>query len=97
MGKMYTIYRSLRPQKWTSIVLIYFLLFEVFHVSGQATRQFTTAVTAQANVFDSANAIDTDLNTFARVEAYSGLALGLGAYSGMLELQFPAELSEKKE
>lgn len=92
MGKMYTIYRSLRPQKWTSIVLSVFLLFEAFHVSAQATRQFTTAVTAQANVFDSANAIDTDLNTFARVEAYSGLALGLGAYSGMLELQFPATL-----
>lgn len=92
MGKKYTTYRNVRFQIWSTILLFGLLFFEVFHVSAQATRQFTTTVTTQSNVFNATNAIDTDLNTFARVEAYSGLALGLGAYSGTLELQFPTTL-----
>lgn len=92
MGKMYTMYCSFRSQKYFAIFLSIWLFFEAYSSSAQATRQFTTSVTSQANVFNSANAIDADLATFARVEAYSGLALGLGAYSGTLELQFPTTL-----
>lgn len=43
-------------------------------------------------MFNDLNAIDGDLSTSARVEASSGVLLGLGAYSGHIELEFPSTL-----
>ncbi|HMI08527.1 MAG TPA: hypothetical protein VK528_13340, partial [Flavobacterium sp.] len=53
---------------------------------------YATTISSQDNVDLSANAVDGNLASRARVRASSGLLLGIGAYSGHLELQFPTML-----
>ncbi|MEJ4088299.1 Ig-like domain-containing protein [Galbibacter orientalis] len=53
------------------------------------TRNFTNSITNQSNVDNATNAIDTDFSTNASIWASSGLLIGIGAYSGNLEVQFP--------
>lgn len=43
-------------------------------------------------VENQANALTADANTFATVKSSGGLALGIGAYAGALELKFPATI-----
>jgi gliding motility-associated-like protein len=52
-------------------------------------NNFATSIASESYTDDSVNSIDENLNTFATVNANSGLLAGLGAYSGHLELQYP--------
>ncbi|MBU2899704.1 gliding motility-associated C-terminal domain-containing protein [Maribacter dokdonensis] len=75
--------------------LILALVLVVFLISIQSAfgqQQFATAITSENEVENSGFAIDADLLTSAVVNANSGLALGVGAYSGHIELQFPGQI-----
>ncbi|MCY1483333.1 hypothetical protein D3C87_268560 [compost metagenome] len=71
-----------------------FLLLLFYHnpLSAQSTRVYATAVSSENNTDLSSNAVDGNLATKAAVRASSGLALGIGAYSGYIELEYPAPL-----
>ena len=71
------------------LLIIFFLsLQSVF----SQNRSYATIVASESNVDNAANSTDQDLNTSASIRASSGLALGLGAYAGYLELRYPTPL-----
>ncbi|UPQ78476.1 gliding motility-associated C-terminal domain-containing protein [Flavobacterium azooxidireducens] len=77
--------------------LKYVLLFITYiafqhGIHAQSVPEFATTISSQSNVDFSNNSIDGNLTTRARVRASSGIALGIGAYSGHLEIQFPSTL-----
>jgi gliding motility-associated-like protein len=51
-------------------------------------NQVTIGAAAGDHVDNSANAISSSETTFAQLNSYGGIAVGLGAYSGQLELKF---------
>lgn len=59
---------------------------------AQSVRVYPETISSQSNSDNVANALDENLSTFARVRASSGLALGIGAYSGHVELQYDTTL-----
>jgi len=70
-------------------------LFFIFLISQEIKSQnlvFATTVSDESYTTDSNLAIDSDLTTRARVRASSGIAIGIGAYSGHIELEFPTLL-----
>ena len=70
-------------------------LFFIFLISQEIKSQnlvFATTVSDESYTTDSNLAIDLDLTTRARVRASSGIAIGIGAYSGHIELEFPTLL-----
>lgn len=71
-------------------VLVFFLTFcYQLGVRAQSVPVYATTITSQDNVDFSSNAIDGNLTTRARIRASSGILIGIGAYTGHLELQFP--------
>lgn len=65
------------------------LVLSVFSINGQT---FATNIISEDEVDNSANAIDGNLSTSAAVRASTGIALGIGAYAGHLEVEFPSTL-----
>ena len=55
-------------------------------------QTFATTINSEDEVDNSANAIDGNLSTQATIRANSGIAVGIGAYDGHLELEFPSTL-----
>ncbi|MEO9894068.1 gliding motility-associated C-terminal domain-containing protein [Aurantibacter sp.] len=76
-------------------LLIANLFFGICSVCAQ-TKDFATTIINEEQVNASANSIDTNLNTNAEIMASSGIALGIGAYSGELELGFTQTISANK-
>jgi gliding motility-associated-like protein/uncharacterized repeat protein (TIGR01451 family) len=72
--------------------LIALLLFASYTVNAQYVPIYGTTIISQSHTDFSNNAVDQNLTTRARVRASSGIALGAGAYSGHLEVQFPTVL-----
>ncbi|MBR9854153.1 MAG: T9SS type B sorting domain-containing protein [Algicola sp.] len=64
---------------------------------GLGAQTFSTTTTSDLEADNISNAIDQNLSTFASVRASSGIALGFGAYSGHLELEFPGTLSQNTQ
>lgn len=58
--------------------------------SWTQTVIFADSIVAESEVDNPHYSIDTDLNTFSEVRANSGALLGFGAYSGYVEVMFPA-------
>ncbi|MBU2996768.1 gliding motility-associated C-terminal domain-containing protein [Cellulophaga baltica] len=77
----------------TIFVFVISLIITNTNVFSQS-RTFANIVSSESNVENSNNSVDEDLITNAIVKANSGLALGLGAYSGHLELQYPSIVQE---
>ncbi|MCH7396482.1 gliding motility-associated C-terminal domain-containing protein [Belliella sp. DSM 107340] len=72
--------------------LIFTLILFIGNTSflkAQFDREFATEVSFQENVNNGTNAVDGQLDTFARLTSNSGLALGIGASVGILEINFP--------
>ena len=70
-------------------------LFFISLISQEIKSQnlvFANTVSNESYTTDSNLAIDSDLITRARVRASSGIAIGIGAYSGHIELEFPTML-----
>src|SRR6478672_2542126 len=61
-------------------------------VFSQSVPVHATVISNQSNVDLSASAIDSNLATKAQVRASTGIAIGIGAYSGFVELEFPSTL-----
>ncbi|MFC6096264.1 gliding motility-associated C-terminal domain-containing protein [Flavobacterium qiangtangense] len=76
--------------KYVSVLLL--LLFYHINLEAQVSRVYASEISAESNTDVSSNAIDGNLTTSASVSASSGLALGIGAYSGYVELQYPTLL-----
>ncbi len=76
--------------KYTLLFILYLIFYQ--GVYAQSVPAFATTISSQSNVDFPANSIDGNLTTRARVKASSGIALGIGAYSGHLEIQFPSTL-----
>jgi gliding motility-associated-like protein/uncharacterized repeat protein (TIGR01451 family) len=70
--------------------IIYFVLCQ--EINAQSTIVFGNSISSQSNVDFSSLSTDENLTTRARIRASSGIAIGLGAYSGHLEIQFPSTL-----
>ncbi|WP_234416251.1 gliding motility-associated C-terminal domain-containing protein [Flagellimonas amoyensis] len=64
-------------------------MLSIYSINGQT---FATTIISEDEVDNAANAIDGNLSTSATVRANSGVALGLGAYAGHLEMEFPSTL-----
>ena len=72
-----------------NFLLVLLLLFSSsVSVFGQTTKVYANSVALENNTDFSNRAVDGDPNTAANVRASSGLALGAGAYSGYVEIQF---------
>jgi len=79
--------------KKTSILLsAFFLLLFTQYFFAQSVPTYATLISNQAHVNLPANSIDENLVTKAEVMANTGALLGIGAYSGFLELEFPSTL-----
>ncbi|QLE00796.1 gliding motility-associated C-terminal domain-containing protein [Galbibacter sp. BG1] len=68
--------------------IIFIFLFNA-KINSQ-TKVFATSIVSENRTENSSNAKDGNLATKAKINASSGLALGIGAYSGHIELQYPA-------
>ncbi|RYF69746.1 MAG: hypothetical protein EOO39_17005, partial [Cytophagaceae bacterium] len=74
-------------------IMVFFLLIFLSEFSySQSVRVYTQSISNQSNTDNASNAVDGNLVTRARVRASSGLALGIGAYSGHVEMQYPTTL-----
>jgi len=77
---------TLQKSKILSLLLFFAFLFST-GVKAQ-TRIFATSITSQDNVDGGGNAIDENMGTRVRIRASSGIAVGIGAYEGHLEIKF---------
>lgn len=75
-----------------SYFVICFLVFALQKLDAQSLPVHATTISSQDNVDSPANATDSNLSTRARIRASSGIAIGIGAYSGHLELKFDSVL-----
>lgn len=71
------------------VILTFFLQQKVI---SQSIPVNATVISNQNEADFSSNAIDGDLTTKADIRASTGVLLGIGAYSGFLELEFPTTL-----
>ena len=76
------------------LYILSFLLPVVFvqRAAAQSVRTYTETISSQSNSDNTTGAVDENLSTFARVRASSGLALGIGAYNGHIELSYDTTL-----
>jgi gliding motility-associated-like protein/uncharacterized repeat protein (TIGR01451 family) len=81
-----------RKVEWYFCAVIIGSLFFQLNLQAQSVPIYATTISSQSNTDLSANAIDGNLSTKASVRASSGILVGIGAYSGHLELQFPSTL-----
>ncbi|APU11919.1 hypothetical protein A5M85_17020 [Cellulophaga lytica] len=78
------------PQK-IRLIFVTLLLVSITNLKSQ-TKNYATAVPIQDRVDNANNAVDGNLLTKADINASSGILVGIGAYSGYLELQYPSNL-----
>lgn len=76
--------------KWTAIILFLFFLKD-FKMIAQ-TPTYAQTIISESHTDISGNAIDLNQTNFATIKASTGIAIGIGAYSGHLELEFPSTL-----
>ncbi|UOX33210.1 gliding motility-associated C-terminal domain-containing protein [Flavobacterium sediminilitoris] len=77
-------------EKWKVIALLFFLI--KLSYSEAQTLVYAQSIISESEVDNSGNAADLDQTTFAVVRASTGIAVGIGSYSGHLELEFPTTL-----
>ncbi|SOD12166.1 putative Ig domain-containing protein [Pedobacter xixiisoli] len=77
-----------RVTQWAVIFLHLVLLTIISKSSYAQTKTFATTATIITNTVDGKDNATRDDNTFASVKSYGGAALGLGRYSGELQLNF---------
>ena len=80
--------------KLKRLLCLFFILslYLNFDTAQAQTRVFATSISSQSNVDDASLAVNGNLANRARVRASSGVAVGIGAYSGHLELQYAQTL-----
>ena len=77
-----------------TITTIVFILLIIIQFEAKAQSPvFSTIISSELEVDNSGNAIDENLATFANIRASSGIAIGIGSYTGHLELQYSSLLA----
>lgn len=71
---------------------IFVILFFQLSLNAQSIPVYASVISDQNHVDLASNSIDGNLTTKAHIRASSGILIGVGAYSGELELQFPSTL-----
>ncbi|WEK18844.1 MAG: putative Ig domain-containing protein [Candidatus Pedobacter colombiensis] len=89
MKRTSTLFNSFK--KYLFLVSFISLTLAASKLDGQ-TRVYANSVNSTANVTNPDNAKSNNESTFARVNSNAGLALGLGAFQGELELIFPTKV-----
>ncbi|OXA66995.1 hypothetical protein B0A61_09635 [Flavobacterium aquatile LMG 4008 = ATCC 11947] len=89
---MKLIITKIRKVDLNCFVLLLFFLFQSQPIIAQSIPINASIISNQNEVDVATNAIDNDLTTKADVRASTGVLLGIGAYSGFLELEFPSTL-----
>ncbi len=79
-----------RKVEWRYAMFFILSLFFQLSVRAQSVPIYASTISSQDHVDNATNATDGNLSTRARIRASSGVLVGIGAYSGHLELQFPA-------
>lgn len=74
------------------LLVLVFIVFLISMQSAFGQQQFANTIISESQVVNSGQAIDQNLLSSAIINANSGLALGVGSYSGYLELEFPTEI-----
>ena len=74
------------------IGVIVFSLFLTYEGLYAQTLVYAQTVSSEIETDNSLNAIDQNQSTYATVRASTGVALGIGSYSGHLELEFPTTI-----
>jgi gliding motility-associated-like protein/uncharacterized repeat protein (TIGR01451 family) len=69
--------------------ILFSIVFGFTATLNAQTKIVANQVTFESNVDNSANAV-VENGDFATLNSYGGIAVGIGAYSGELEVQFPA-------
>ncbi|WP_145859377.1 Ig-like domain-containing protein [Pedobacter suwonensis] len=76
-----------------NVYIAVIIVLTLFSTQSYAqTKIFANTVSAQSRVDNAINAT-LDNNTFATVNSYGGIAVGIGSYSGELELKYPAAVA----
>ncbi|MEE1943797.1 putative Ig domain-containing protein [Pedobacter sp. KR3-3] len=83
---------NLRSIRWIAFLLQITIITLLFSKSYAQTRIYATTATVKSAQVDDATNATNGSNTFATVKSYGGAALGLGKYSGELELQFASTI-----
>ena len=78
------------------LLIIIFLVLLVGVQSAFGQHEFASVVISENQVNNSGRAIDANLLSSAVINANSGSAVGIGAYTGHLEIEFPNEISANK-
>jgi gliding motility-associated-like protein/uncharacterized repeat protein (TIGR01451 family) len=78
-------------RKIVSYCLVTLIMFFAFmqKITAQSVPVYASSIVSEDNVDLASNSIDGNTTTRARVRASSGIAIGIGAYSGHLEIEFP--------
>lgn len=69
--------------------ILFSIVFGFTATLNAQTKIVANQVTFESNVDNSANAV-VENGDFATLNSYGGIAVGIGAYSGELEVQFPS-------
>ncbi|MGV3696831.1 Ig-like domain-containing protein [Flavobacterium sp.] len=80
---------SVNKAKWLCAIVFFKALLFQQNCNAQSVPIYASSIVSQSNVDTPADAVDGNLSTRARVRASSGIAIGIGAYSGNLEIEFP--------
>lgn len=70
------------------ILSVLFVFGSIFNTKAQI--HYATSILSQSHVTNANKSIDADPTTYSELEAGTGAVLGMGAYSGYIELQFPS-------
>ncbi|MCF6132062.1 gliding motility-associated C-terminal domain-containing protein [Flavobacterium wongokense] len=78
-------------RKIVSSCLVILTLFFLFPGKSyaQSIPVYASSIVSEDNVDAATNSIDGNMASRARIRASSGIAIGIGAYSGHLEIEFP--------
>ncbi|MFC3560056.1 Ig-like domain-containing protein, partial [Pedobacter jamesrossensis] len=88
-----SLFRKFCSVKVIPIILLT-LIYQKSYSQTKIYANTVSSVTGQPQtVENAANAITDDALTFATVKSYGGLLIGVGAYSGAIELKFPSTIS----
>ena len=92
MMLMKLVITKIRKVDLSCFVLFLLLLLQNSQLLAQSIPINASIISNQNEVDLATNATDNNLSTKADVRASTGVLLGIGAYSGFLELQFPTTL-----
>ncbi|MFT3795944.1 gliding motility-associated C-terminal domain-containing protein [Flavobacterium sp.] len=79
-----------RKVEWRYVIVFILSLSFQLSVRGQSVPIYANTISSQDNVDSAPSATDGNPTTRARIRASSGILVGIGAYTGHLELQYPA-------